>query len=511
MRSRLALAIFLSLVTLVFCHAFTAGSVNWDDPILVFGNPSLKMDFFSALYFNFTNYFHGDYLPVSQMSHWIDQNFLQLTAAGAHIENLILHLACVALVFLILGELGFSFFVQWGASLVFAVHPLQVETVMWISERKGLLSALFILGSLKFLISGSATKSALGYFLSVGSKMNAVLFPVLFWNQRKHLLGLCGAMVVLILVRLMAFSEEKQDLFESILGWDHWINAGQLFCATLGHYFSQFFMPKNLSIIYPNSQEPGLQILIGLLMFVGSLELVRRKRFDGLKFWIPFFLFWGLLLPVLNLVPRNSWANDRHMYLPLVGLAVFFLSALEKKLPNNAKFLVLGLLFLSLGLGSFNRSRIWVDSYSLWGQTTQDCPTCYLAWNNLALEKQQRGDFDGAMGDFEKVIQSQAESSIKVLAYNNLAVLFGDPLWPGRDLQKAVQVLGEGLRLAVPILDTIELRLNLAFFMSELGQKKQALDQISSVLTDLDRGRGSRLSNLREAARSLQSRLQAVQ
>lgn len=97
MRSRKYLAIFLSLVALVFHKAFSADSVNWDDPILVFGNPSLQMDFFSALYFNFTNYIHGDFLPVSQMSHWFDQNFLNLNAVGAHVENLVLHLVCVVL------------------------------------------------------------------------------------------------------------------------------------------------------------------------------------------------------------------------------------------------------------------------------------------------------------------------------------------------------------------------------------------------------------------------------
>lgn len=500
----------MSLVALVFHKAFSADSVNWDDPILVFGNPSLQMDFFSALYFNFTNYIHGDFLPVSQMSHWFDQNFLNLNAVGAHVENLVLHLVCVVLVFSILGQLGFSFFVRWGATLVFAVHPLQVETVMWISERKGLLSALFILVSLKYLVSGGLKRSALGYFLSVGSKMNGVLFPVLFWKYKKHLLGLSCAAVFLILLRITAFSEDKPELVRTLLSWDHWLNAGKLFFVTLGHYLNKFLLPQNFSIIYPIPEPISGNLFLGIGLTVASLRLLVLYKNDGLKFWVPFFLFWGLLLPVLNLIPRNSWANDRHMYLPVVGLAVFLLMALEKRLPAKAIGGVLGLIFLSLSLGSFNRSRIWVDNYLLWSQTTRDCPVCFLAWNNLALEEQKRGDFNGAKDHFERVIQSGAESSTKILAYNNLAVLFGDPVWSGRNLQKAVQILAAGIQLNVPVIETLELRLNLAYYLSELGDRKQALKELTTVLSDLDRGKGSRIASLRASALALQNQLETA-
>ena len=490
------------LILLVFQKAFIAQYVLWDDNALVLENPILKLPFWDALKTSFTTYYHGDYFPLTLMSYWFDVQLAGMNSTLQHVENLLLHIVAVLLLLDCFRKVTKNDNLSFLIALVFAIHPLQTETVMWISERKSLLSAVFSFLSLHFYLHSQDEEKriwwyvlAVIFYLCAGlTKATALLLPLLFavldWQRFgkdfarliKRFLPLGFLAALLMILRVQAYN--------SSVGADSQATWSSVYLLTvpvrafnaLGIYLGFFFWPAKSSAIYSDFVVDSFTLtsaaICGILC-LGLLVYFWRKSFFTRFCWLWFFLF---LLPVLQIVPRINYVNERYMYLPIIGLAgVLFYFVRPKYVVW-----VSGVLALVMGGLAYARSDMWITNRKLWEQTLTVMPTSQIALNNLGLDYQSTGELSKAADLYERVLHLPKDDGNKILAYNNLANIYADSRFAGFSPQKAITLLQEGIESTRRKRDTYEMRINLAGIYGATGKKEEARTLLKEVLADLE-------------------------
>lgn len=502
------------LIPLVFQKAFVAQYVLWDDNALVLENPLLKLPFWEALKAALSVYYHGDYFPLTLMSYWFDVQVAGTSAFFQHCENLVLHMAASFLLLSCLHKLTKNLGLSFLVSLVFAIHPLQTESVMWISERKSLLSAVFTFLSLRFYLQSFDGRKkvlwlsgALLFFICAGlTKATALLMPVIFvmleihfgsdsirrWG--KNLAPFVVAATVLIVLRMQAYSASVGGSPIEAYSAEYLMTVPVRAFNAIAMYAGFFFVPLQSSAIYPDFAMNAVTLTaaaVALVVCIGITLWVRRAgnvlpRFAWLWFWL-------MLLPVLQIVPRINYINERYMYLPIVGVAGLLLSRLKPKY-YLAVGIVAGLAMAGL---SYVRSEMWTTNRELWVQTLKTVPESAIALNNLGLEYQNSGNFGEAAMLYQKVLQAPKDDGNKILAYNNLANVYAESRYAGFSLERATGVLREGIAHATRVRDTYEMRVNLGSMLMVMGQRDLARTVFTDVLRDLQQESDFRFQYLR--------------
>jgi protein O-mannosyl-transferase len=184
-REWLLLGLILVITFIVFAPAITHDFVNWDDDVNVTQNRNVLNLNQESIKNMFTTTVIGGYTPLTTFSFAIEHHYFGLNSKVYHTNNIILHLICTALLFFIMKKLGMSLFVAVIVTLLFGIHPMRVESVAWITERKDMLFTLFyfcaILLYIQFRNSGKYLlylSSLLFFILSLLSKIQAVSLPL---------------------------------------------------------------------------------------------------------------------------------------------------------------------------------------------------------------------------------------------------------------------------------------------------------------------------------------------
>lgn len=489
------------LIPLVFQRAFIAQYVLWDDDALVLNNPILKLPFWDAVKASFGNYYHGDYFPLTLLSYWLDVQIAGFNAFFQHTENLILHILAALLLLSCLHKLTKNLTFSVLVSLFFAIHPVQTETVMWISERKSLLSAVFTFLSLRFYLQSQESPQkkwyalALVFFICAGlTKATALLMPVLFimlefaksgdqlrqWSKR--IAPFAVAALVLMGIRILAYSASVEANPTNLISGVYLLTVPVRAFNALAIYFKFFLAPLLNSAIYPDFEMTmGALItagLVGVVVILLSIALYRRKEFVPRFGWAWFLLF---LLPVLQIFPRINYVNERYMYLPIIGFTAMVCWYFRPK-QMVAVGALCGVLMAGL---SYARSETWVSNRALWAQTLQVVPTNAIALNNLGLDYQNAGLLGDAAELYERILRLPSTDGNKILAYNNLANIYADSRFTGFSPAKAIELLKEGISATRRVRDTYELRVNLGNLYVALGKKEEAREVLSATLKDL--------------------------
>ena len=160
-----AVASLVGLVLFLYWPVLGYEFVNWDDPWYVINNPLIRSWHPSNLFQIATQVAIKNYAPVTMFSYLVDHTLWGLRPGGYHLTNLLLHTVNAVLVYFLITEISRSRFVGWVSAALFAVHPVQIETVAWVASRKGLLSGAFILASLICWLSRERTPKREGYGL----------------------------------------------------------------------------------------------------------------------------------------------------------------------------------------------------------------------------------------------------------------------------------------------------------------------------------------------------------
>ena len=399
----------LSLVVIIFFVFFPSLDnqfVNWDDDIHVTQNHFIQPLSFKTIQGIFLSEVNKTYIPLTVLSFAVERHFFGLDPFMYHVHNLLLHSAVVMLIFWLGRIFGLSVFAAWLAALIFGIHPMHVESVAWVTERKDVLYAVFYLLAMvtysrffvrRLLDRGQKDVSLLsreGLFpltcvvalglLSVLSKpmalslpfilllldwkMGRKMSPVVLWE--KFLIG-----AVLVPAVLVTFSANLRAVTfvwpDSILIW--------LWC--LGFYIRKFFWPDVFTVFYFAPRHLSVTTpavagsLFSALAMVASLWYFRKNRWFG--FAVCYFMFSVFFLLRFDLGRDIQVVADRFMYLPSMGICLWLGWLVQKYWPALSRgkrvvswFLFAGVLLI-LVWKTYHQCLVWRNGVSLWTHQMQ--------------------------------------------------------------------------------------------------------------------------------------------
>ncbi len=417
------------LAFIVYTPVFNAGFVNWDDDDYVQNNYSItSFDNFKEI---ITQPVQGNYHPLTMLTIAGNYAISGKNAGSYHIVNLLIHLLNILLVFLFIRKLtGDKPWIAFIASLLFAVHPLHVESVAWVAERKDVLYSFFFLFGLiqylRYLKTGKILDYifVLGLFiLSVLSKPAAIVFPIVllaidFYYDRLKIAKSYVEKIPFFLLSLVfgLLTMHAQKLQGAVGGADMFPVHFRFFFGFYGimMYTIKAIWPFNLCTFYPfpaiNETLPIQYYLAPLFSILLLVILVLTYRKNKLIAFA--ILFYGInLLLVLQFLPVGSAIiADRYTYISLIGFSLipgyYFQQWIDRNkgiVPFSAA-IILGLVAIILSALSFKQSATWKNSAALWDRAIEVSPSS-RAYTNRGLIYKRETNYDKALEMYNKAIK----------------------------------------------------------------------------------------------------------
>ncbi len=439
------LAIF---VTVVFLQVTSFQFVNFDDPVYITENKHIQQGLtLETIRWAFTTHLHGHFHPLTWLNHATDYQFFGLDPAGHHLSSFLLHLINTLLLFLILRKITGATWASGFAAALFAVHPLHVESVAWVADRKDLLCGFFWILSLWVYTKVVEGRSfwyqlllILIYFLGMLSKTMMITLPLVlllldFWPlQRLNSTGHFSARLELPKVSLWRILLEKSGLW-LIAALFVLVSTGAMqdlriesktlspywqydFLLFFQHYLEKFFWPVHLTVLYPYEETPEVNLLAAIAVFITCISLLvflLRKRFPCLLMgWLWFII---TLLPVMGLIYGGPHrVADRYTYIPLIGLIIGLtwtgaaLSRRSKRwslaMASTACSLLVVFSFLS-----YSQVARWRSSSILFTHAVTVYPNNWIAHNNLGDALDRSGRKNEAMEHYLMALRLKPDSA----------------------------------------------------------------------------------------------------
>lgn len=410
-----------ALTTAVFGRVASHGFVCFDDNFYVTENPfvrgGLGLDGLRWAFFTDNgNYWH----PLAIVSHMLDVQLFGLDPAGHHAVSVLLHLAAVLVLFLTLERMTGDFWPSAFTAAVFAVHPVQVESVAWIAERKTLLAALAMLTSL-WLYARHAERPSRGrlaaaaavFALSLMAKPSTVAFPILLllvdrWPLRRGLtwsasLREKAAFIVLAAASCVATRLSARFVTGVPLG-DRLLNSPVFYLRYLG----ETLWPSGLSVFhpYPAAPRPWAGLAAAALL-AGITAVVIRLRRRNPALMTGWLWFAASIAPMAGLVAVGAHSiADRFLYLPLIGLAIMAAWGLPAAFPRPKAWVAAGAAVVgALSLAASAQVSHWRDSIALFERAAAVEPGSALVQTHLGFAYFERGDLPAAIARFRRALE----------------------------------------------------------------------------------------------------------
>jgi tetratricopeptide (TPR) repeat protein len=402
------LAAVIVLVTLAFyLPAVDAGFV-WDDEHFLTANPLIKAgDGLRRFWFTTEA---EDYFPLTSTSLWLEWRLWDGGPTGYHVVNMLLHAASAVLVWRVLKRLNVPG--AWLAGLIFGVHPVNVASVAWITERKNTLAmALYLLSLLAYLRYDERGErreyclSILWFLLALLAKTSVVMLPVVlllcaWWRRgkiaRKDILrSLPFFALALVLGLVTVWFQQHNVIRHEIVrpegGASRAVAAGWAGCF----YLYKAVLPWNLAMVYPRWNVDPRVVTAWLpdLVLLAELALAwRYRRSWGRPLLFAAGYFIASLLPVLGFADisfmKYSLVADPWQYVAIIGVialaAAAGVRAWERLPPTPQKQVIVGLVILIgvLGVLTWRRCDVFENDEKLWRDTLKKNPHCYVAQVN---------------------------------------------------------------------------------------------------------------------------------
>jgi Flp pilus assembly protein TadD len=426
-------------------HARSLGGefVSWDDDRYVTTNPDVRYPTPSSLaqLLDPRSLVLREWTPVVTASFAVEHALFGLDPLPYHATNCLLHSATSAGVVLLFTTVGAPVSLAAGAGALFAVHPLQVESVAWVSARKNLLALLFSLASLIVYARGRTRRataaSLLLFVLALGSKGTAVVLPLWLLGYRLTAGRRDGDRVVGIVIALLPFFAlaVARGLWSmhtqaDVVGPTTARGLGGRL-AVMGPvfvtYLRQLFWPVGLSADYPwppmRGTDPRVLYSWAIIALValGIGAMAWRDRRVALAACMAA----AGLFPTANLIPAPYLQADRYTHMALVGVSYLVVAAcvkLSRPLHSTTPAAVAGLAWMALILvpETWARTATWRSACTLWRDTVVHSPTNATARANLGLCVLDEGDLEGAEQEYRRALVLDPSHAT---AWNNLGAL----------------------------------------------------------------------------------------
>ncbi len=492
----------VAAVWLVFGQTLGYDFVNYDDNVYVYGNPVVQKGltwegFRWALSYGNIGHWH----PLTWLSHMLDCQIYGLNAGGHHLTNVLLHTATVILLFLVLRQMTGSLWRSAFVAAVFAIHPLRVESVAWVAERKDVLSVFFFMLTLgayvRYVRHPPSTirygMVVLFFALGLLSKNMLVTLPFVLLLLDYWPLNRLSDSSPRLLLRRVA---EKVPLFMLMVGScvvtflvpekvssDLHLPFGlQMENAVVSYvtYLGQMIYPSSLACLYPNPTNylPLWQVAgaLGLLLAISGTIW----RFHKQHPWLIVGWLWylGTMIPVIGIVQISYYAHaDRYTYLPQIGLYLLLTWAAADLCAGwQHRRAVLGSLstaiLVALICCAHTQVSYWRNSELLWTHTLACTSDNFVGHTILGTAFLQQGKINEAISHFQKALQINPDYAD---AHYNL----GNALLQKGDVDEAIAQYQRALQIHP---DYVEASYNLGNALLQKGDAEAAVAQYQRVL-----------------------------
>lgn len=456
----LTIFIYLLLVGItwsVFGQTLAYDFVNFDDHIYVYDTPEITRGMSAnGVVAAFTRPHAHNWHPLTTISHMLDCQFYRLRAGGHHFTNVVLHTITVLLLYRVLRQMtgGSSQTGNiWQSGVVaalFAIHPLHVESVAWVSERKDVLSGLFFVLMLGAYVRYARAPS-IGRYLAVAvlfaaglmSKSMLVTAPFVLllldywplsrferplvaskgktahrWNQGPAIPRLLLEKIPLLVLSAAAcvvtFVLQKQEagaIPPLPFAW----RAENAFTSYVTYLWKTFW-PTRLAVFYPhpNNSLPIWEVMLAIAFLVAITAAAIGLRKQRGYLFTGWFWYLGMLVPVIGVVQVGEQGHaDRYTYLPQIGLFLMVvwgaaeLSVYARLKPHFVATTAAAIV-VAFGWTAFVQRTHWKDSETLWNHALAVTSNNDVAHNNLGFLCADRGDMDKAISHFEAALRIRA-------------------------------------------------------------------------------------------------------
>jgi protein O-mannosyl-transferase len=417
--------------------------INFDDDYYITENSHIQSGINAgSIKWAFVSIAVSNWHPLTWISHMLDWRLFGANASGHHFVNLLLHIGAVIFLFLFLNKTTTNIWPAAFAAAFFALHPLRVESVAWVSERKDVLSMFFGMACL-YIYAFYAGHSKLSRYLlclilfalALMSKPMLVSLPFVlmlldYWPLGRWQKALSVSMesryqlafrllwekvpFLLLTITSIVLTLWAQAKGNSIISIERLNFSERLSNAIVSYmaYLGKIFWPADLVVFYPYEVAlPLWKVLISAFTLMATtivaLSYIRKLPF----LFVGWFWYLGTLIPVIGLVQvgKQSMA-DRYTYLPSIGIAVilawltpylFRKAEIHEKLLFSTAITVLCL----LGFLTWMQCGYWKNSATLFSHAIRMTKDNYLAHNNLGVAQSAKGMIEEAIGNFDEAIR----------------------------------------------------------------------------------------------------------
>jgi protein O-mannosyl-transferase len=527
--------LLVAIVWIVFGRTLGYGFVNYDDQEYVYVNPHITRGLSpDGIQWAFTHVHALNWHPLTTISHMLDCQLYGLHAWGHHFTNVLLHSLAVVFLFLALRKLTGSLWPSGVVAAIFAIHPLRVESVAWISERKDVLSGVFFMVTLwaygRYVRSN---RFSLGRYvivltlfaLGLMCKPTLVTLPFVlllldYWPLQRLAISPSGSpphrgknrpprhrskaewsrrkpIGYLLLEKVPFFLLSAASCVATVLAQQstiftlHQLSFGDRL-ANIGVsyviYIGQMIWPVQLAVLYPYPQG-GLNIIQTALafLFLATVSVL----FFGWRGKCPFLLigwlwFIGMLVPMIGLIQVGMQTHaDRYTYLPQIGLylvVIWGAMILLGKWRGRDKFLGVIAVLIVTGLmaASYVQTSTWQDSETLWRRTLANTKDNYVAHSHLADVLLNSERVDEAMDHLHQALKiSDFPTAYYHLPYPQAHSNLGIGLAKLGRKEEALKEFSEAIRLGPNYRDAHN---NMAVLLLELGRRNEAIAHFREAL-----------------------------
>jgi len=524
------ICVFLAIITwIVFAQTRRHDFINYDDPRYVYENTKITSGIsLSGVAWAVTHIHSENWHPLTTISHMLDCQLYGLKAGGHHFTNVLLHTIAVILLFLVLRGMTGALWQSAFVAAVFAIHPLHVESVAWVAERKDALSGVFFMLTL-LAYARYVRAPSVGRYLSVAllfalglmSKPMLVTLPFVlllldYWplnrSQRSDVRRQQAnpknttpekqsfSWLIVEKIPLLALSAISSGvtLFaqKQAIGWIEELPLGwRLNNAAVSYvlYVWQMFWPVKLAVFYPHPENrlPMWEIILalaGLIAVTAGVFALRKKHPYLITGWLWYLV---MLMPVIGVI-QVGWQGraDRYTYLPQIGLYILVTWAvadLSASWRRQREILGAGaaIIIAVLSWRAWIQTSFWSNSETLWTHTLAVTSDNDVAQNNLGIILLAKGKLDEAISRFEAAVNLRPENGP---AHDNLAKAF---------LQKGqvADAMVHYRKLLEIQPENVEARNILGTVLIQQGRVRQALEQWQETLV-IQPENGNAKSNL---------------
>ena len=468
------------------------GEFVWDDALYLRDNPFIKATDGLQRFWLTTEF--TDYYALSNTSFWLEWRLWGKQPTGYHITNILLHALNALLLWRLLQQLKVRG-AKW-AGLAFALHPVNVMSVAWISERKNVLSVLFALLTVLAYLRWQDLNlrrwywGAVGFFmLALLSKTAVVMLPVgllliVGWRrgtikQADWLSGIPFFALSLWMGAVTMWFEQHHGIRAEIVQTGSFLSRLAGAGCVVWFYLGKALWPIGLNVIYPRCEfAVGSAVALIPLAVLGVVAAVlwRYRASWGRGPLLAFACFITLLFPVLGFfnIGFMGYSNvaDHWQYLPLISVVALAGGAGAWAVERWRGWPALGaIVLLLLGWGTWQRAHVWQSELQLWGDTLQRNPAAWMAHNNLGNALLGAGHLDEAIVQYQSTIRLRPDYAN---AHYNLGIAYyqhGSPAAAGFEFREVVRLRPK----------SADAHNNLGATLVNLGETNQAIVEFQTA------------------------------